>query len=136
MSISNSESSSTTSAVNGRLQPETREFSALHNLTQAGDGIDATNFAIGASITDSGVAQLRDLPLTQLGIQQCAVTDASITHLVTLTKLRLLSITDTEISDKGVASLHEALPQCQIHWDGGVIEPQTAGEDKSLPPTT
>jgi hypothetical protein len=47
-------------------------------------------------------------------IDRTLVTDGGLPHLKGLTKLRVLDLTRTQVSDKGVADLKQALPDAEI----------------------
>ena len=81
------------------------------------------------SITDSGLAHLADCTgMHQLWIFNTAVTDAGLNHLKRMKQMTRLAAQGTRVTEAGVQKLAAALPQCQIEWDGGVIEP-TRGAD-------
>ena len=46
-----------------------------------------------------------------------AVTDASVSRLAGLGKLKLLNLYHTLVTEKGLETLKSALPGCQIIWD-------------------
>jgi len=50
------------------------------------------------------------------------LSDAGFKHLAGLTNLTELDLRRTKASAAGVAELQKALPNCQIVWDGGVLE--------------
>ena len=51
--------------------------------------------------------------LTSLNLDDTAITDAGLTELARLTKLDELILGD-KVTEKGVARLQEALPECHI----------------------
>ena len=115
-------------------------------------------------VTNSGLVILRDRPLRELQLQSCvqiddtaadhvaaiptleflllngtSITDAGLAKLSTLTKLKSLNVFGTKVTEEGVKKLAAAIPQCQIHWAGGVIEPSRSGDGwqgwpKAAPP--
>ncbi|QDU35982.1 Serine/threonine-protein kinase PknB [Maioricimonas rarisocia] len=132
----------------------------------------------GTGVTPAAVGSLSDLPLHVLvlnrngtiddgiskalagfekletiGLQQTAISDATITAIAKLESLRVLNLRGTTVTEEcladlarldlreldvtrttikadGVKKLHEALPGCTIHWDGGVIEPEGVGAER------
>ena len=82
-------------------------------------------------ITDAGLAHLAGCTgLIQLWINETAVTDAGLVHLKKMNKLQFLSIQDTQVTESGLRDLAEALPKCQITWNGGIIRPTQAADQK------
>jgi hypothetical protein len=83
------------------------------------------------SITDSGLAHLADCTgIRQLWIFNTAVTDAGLNHLKRMNQMLHLALQQTRVTEAGVRELAAALPQCEITWDGGKIEP-TRGTNPS-----
>jgi len=81
------------------------------------------------SITDSGLAHLADCTgIRQLWIFNTAVTDAGLNDLKQMKQMLRLVATGTKVTDAGARQLANALPQCKIEWDGGVIEPTRAAD--------
>lgn len=75
-------------------------------------------------VTTAGLATLRKFPtLRELVLTETALEDAGLTHLAALVNLEKLFLKRTGLSETGVRKLAEALPNCRIEWDGGVIEP-------------
>ncbi len=86
-----------------------------------------------AAITDDGIAQLTKLKsLEKLHLENTKLTDKSVDHLATMKSLKILGIEKTKFTAAGVEKLQQALPKCQIEWNGGVVEPatQTSPEPK------
>jgi eukaryotic-like serine/threonine-protein kinase len=82
---------------------------------------------IGAQVTDAGLSHFQDsVDLEILQAPQTHVSDRSIPLLATMTRLARLNVRETMITADGVEALRQALPQCEIEWDGGVIEPVAA----------
>ena len=52
--------------------------------------------------------------LTDLAVCHCQITDDGSANLQRLTSLRHLNVSDTAVSDVGVAELQRALPDCKI----------------------
>lgn len=66
-------------------------------------------------ISDADLSHLLTLRnLTSLFLTDTALTDASVPTLVRMQGLRRLSVRGTEISERGFARLREELPQCEI----------------------
>ncbi|REJ93244.1 MAG: hypothetical protein DWQ34_11130 [Planctomycetota bacterium] len=82
------------------------ELVRLHDLTQ---------------ITGSGIAQLEEVP--RLSLSNCLIGDDDVGHLKGLAELRELDLTQTDVTESGIEELSQALPNCRIRWDGGVIDP-------------
>ncbi len=70
--------------------------------------------------TRRGVAEamlfaLKDLPdLRALDLSQAPVNDSDMEHVMPLKQLRQLDLTDSNVTDAGVAKLQQALPNCKI----------------------
>ncbi len=75
------------------------------------------------SVTDEGLKVLANDRLNALGLQETNITDAGLEHLKQLKFLQSLDVRKTKLTAPALQQLSRALPQCQIHWDGGVIEP-------------
>jgi hypothetical protein len=71
----------------------------------------------GVPLTDAGLRIIADaeLPLEKLHLQQAPITDASVDALATFSRLWLLHLEGTAITEAGVLQLRKALPQCRIH---------------------
>lgn len=52
------------------------------------------------------------------------VTDAGLKHIEKLDQLNYINLQKTQVTDAGITALRQALPNCRIEWDGGVIEPR------------
>jgi len=69
--------------------------------------------------TDAGLEHLRGLAdLHKLILWDTWVTDAGLEHLNGLTNLQSLDLRKTQVTENGVKKLQQALPGCQITWDG------------------
>lgn len=69
----------------------------------------------GLSISDAGVATLAAASqLRHLNLGENPVTDAGVKSLTTLSRLRTLNVEGTRISARGIATLEDALPDCEI----------------------
>jgi hypothetical protein len=99
------------------------------------------------AVTDGGLLNLKDLrELRELDIESTAVTDAGLVYLKELKKLQVLNLATTHmtgaglvnltgarelrrlyltgpmaLADAGLASLHAALPQCEIYIYHGML---------------
>jgi WD40 repeat protein/formylglycine-generating enzyme required for sulfatase activity len=82
---------------------------------------------IGAQITDAGLSHFQDsVNLVTLQAPQTKMSDKSVPLLANMTRLMKLDVRQTMITAAGVEALRQALPQCEIEWDGGVINPVAA----------
>ena len=71
-------------------------------------------------ITDETVASLWGLAeCLELDLRNTEVSDAGLVHLRQLTKLRFLYLSDTNVTEEGVAMLQKALPDCEIGIERG-----------------
>ncbi len=79
------------------------------------------NLEIGFSdtmVTDKGIAHLKPLcQLERLSIFDANITDASIPLLRGFKKLKSLFLGDVKLTDKGMETLSNALPKCEITID-------------------
>ncbi len=74
-------------------------------------------FREATCIRDGDLAVLTLLvTLEGLGIHCTDVSDAGLTHLQGLTRLKHLDLTDTQVTPEGVKKLQEALPNCEIEY--------------------
>ncbi|MEZ6142029.1 MAG: protein kinase [Zavarzinella sp.] len=79
----------------------------------------------GTQVGDLGLKELKDLKnLNHLFLKDTNLTDESLNQLKEFKKLTYLKLQNTKISQKGFADLRQALPNCKIEHDGGVIEPE------------
>ncbi len=67
--------------------------------------------------------------LYRLDLSYTSVTDKGLPLLHRMTKLKQVVLSGTEVTEAGVKALAAALPQCEIVWDGGVVEPRTESSD-------
>ncbi len=92
-----------------------------------------------SKVSDASIPLLARLPLTALHMQGTNLTDVSVPSLSGLHTLVLLNLQGTGITEEGMLRLREALPNCEIAWDGGTITPtpvvawQTGPADDVLP---
>jgi hypothetical protein len=63
-------------------------------------------------------------------VPHTSLTDDAIPSLEKMTHLTHLNLIGTKVTAEGIKRLSNALPKCQIHWDGGVVEPRAKGEGK------
>lgn len=84
------------------------------------DGNPLTWLDIGdPAMTDAGMTNLAKCQnLTHLNLTAPAITDAGLTPLYGLTNLRTLKLGGKNITAEGVKKLAEALPDCEITWNG------------------
>ncbi|NJL54041.1 hypothetical protein HC928_01995 [bacterium] len=69
------------------------------------------------TINDEGIAVLTALPqLTVLDLWGTPVSDVALAHLYGHPTLRHLIVTNTQVTERGIAALQEALPQCKITY--------------------
>jgi hypothetical protein len=67
------------------------------------------------SLSYLGVRFVGDLKhLERLSLAETSTTDASLSSLRGLERLRKLDLTGTKVSEQGVATLRQALPKCEI----------------------
>lgn len=106
-----------------------------------------------SNVTNTGLIVLRNRPLRILQLQGCTqiddvaadhiaaiptlellllnatnITDAGLAKLTTLTKLKTINVNGAKVTEAGVKKLAASLPNCQITWAGGVIEPAPNAE--------
>ncbi|WP_158265097.1 hypothetical protein [Blastopirellula marina] len=78
----------------------------------------------GTKLTDAGLKHFQNcLQLEGTIISETSVSDASIEILSNFKNLKRMEIENTKITPAGVEKLRQALPQCDITWDGGTIKP-------------
>ncbi len=78
------------------------------------------------AITDESMPLLAHFEhLVDLNLFECKVTDNGIKLLARSKKLEFLGLKSTKVSETTVNALAEALPECRIEWDGGVVHPRT-----------
>ena len=56
-------------------------------------------------------------------MKETGITDAGLAHLKGLTKLKRISLEETQVTDAGVKALQKALPDCEV-----VFAPEPAAE--------
>jgi serine/threonine protein kinase len=61
--------------------------------------------------------------LEKLELRDTPVGDTGLDTIKQFTRLRDLDLRGARVSESGVIELTEALPECIIHWNGGVIDP-------------
>jgi hypothetical protein len=72
-------------------------------------------FGVPEQTTDAAMKDIAGHPeLETLFLGGSKITDAGLKDLATLKKLKLLNVANTQVSDKGVAELKKALPDCNI----------------------
>lgn len=88
----------------------------------------------GQAVSDAGVRFLSTLPALsgKLVMRATSTTDESIDHLAKLKWLKTLDIVGTQVTSEGVDRLQRELPQCEIVWDGGKINPRGTALDRKV----
>ena len=75
----------------------------------------------GSRISDRGLADIKNLrKLHHLRLDQSSVTDAGLQKLAENKGLRYLTLHQTGVTPRGIGELSINLPNCEIHWNGGV----------------
>jgi hypothetical protein len=70
---------------------------------------------LAATVTDDDLDNLSAFPgLQKLDLSGRPITDAAIPSISRLTRLRVLNVRDTRITDDGILRLRAALPSCVI----------------------
>ena len=67
-------------------------------------------------VTDAGLVHFKEMPkLQRLSLGGCIqITDAGLVHLQDLTELTQLDLSNTKVTDAGIAELQQSLPNCKI----------------------
>lgn len=77
-----------------------------------------------SAMTDVGLANFQKCrDLSRLDVMSCGVSDASIPLISSFKNLTFLELKGNKITPDGVEKLRQALPNCEITWDGGTIKP-------------
>jgi hypothetical protein len=80
-----------------------------------------------AGLTDGDAQALGSLKqVEELILTQNRLSDAALSALTDLAKLRRLRVARNEVTAEGLHKLAAALPKCRIEHDGGVIDPGSA----------
>ncbi len=105
--------------------PESPTRRAGHHIGEYVSAPGLSELYLGSTgITDAGLADLADCTgIRQLWIFDSAVTDAGLQHLKRMNRLLHLRAQNTSVTEAGIRDLAAALPQCEINWDGGTIQP-------------
>jgi hypothetical protein len=70
----------------------------------------------GASVTDAGIAKIREMPLQRINLSGTLITDAGLDHIETLVDLRDIWLMDNQkLSKVRVDTLREKLRGVRIH---------------------
>ena len=73
-------------------------------------------------ITDAGLSHLRSLTrLEVLDLSRTSITDTGLVFLQSIRSLKELNLNVTQVTLDGLESLRQALPNCQIRFDGKVV---------------
>ena len=71
---------------------------------------------IGSPDADAGLANVQDLPQLQtVHLQQSKVTVAGLVKLNQLTKLEMIDLTGTNVTDAEAFAIQKALPKCLVN---------------------
>lgn len=68
------------------------------------------------------LSPLKEMPLINLWCTNAPVGDKGLTHLKGCRNLQSLGLKGTKVTAAGIDELKNALPNCQIEWNEGVIE--------------
>lgn len=76
-------------------------------------------------LTDDGFAALKGCKrLMWVSVYGTEVSDTSLEQLKACKELRTLDVRDTKVTAAGVKAFHEAVPGCEVIYDGGVVKPK------------
>lgn len=110
--------------VNGRrvlgIQLRNRDASDadLRHLYVLRDELDVIGLE-GTRITDEGLNHLRGLPmLDNVDLTNTSISDAGLEILAKIESLEYIHLASTAVTAEGVARLENALPKCEVVWDG------------------
>jgi hypothetical protein len=88
------------------------------------DGLQALGLDFCQGLTSDALRHLRPLSILRaLGLVGTAIDDADVEHLSAMPGLRNLNLQRTKVTAAGIDRLRQALPDCAILWDGGVVVP-------------
>ncbi|MCA9119649.1 MAG: protein kinase [Planctomycetaceae bacterium] len=126
-------------AISSSRESLTRLHLHRSNITDAGiaRSVEFTKLTElnvgGTAVTDVGLKHIAKLPsLEYLDISHCErITDSGLSHLRVLRNLTTLIVQKTSVTEAGVTALSQALPNCRIEWDGGVIEPTKSADRRA-----
>ena len=85
------------------------------------------NLSVGHTVvSDEGLALFKDAEkLHEMSLHNCQnVTDTALQYFQGRKSLLKIDARGTKVTEMGVKEFAESQPQCQIEWDGGVIEPK------------
>jgi serine/threonine protein kinase/Leucine-rich repeat (LRR) protein len=83
------------------------------------------------STADADVIHLAALPALEiLKLNETQLTDVGLLKLTPLKRLTRLSVTKTKVTAEGLRAFAKAMPQCQIVWGDGTIEPTEKMADR------
>ena len=79
-------------------------------------GLEKLSLQHGRALTDNALRHLRRCQqLQELNLWYCSkITDKGLRHLHSLSKLRQLNVGGTKVTDKAIAELRQALPECKV----------------------
>lgn len=79
----------------------------------------------GTAVSDGGLARFTDCrKLTMVNVAETGISDPGLESLIRCTQLREIFARDSKVTEAGIRRMAEALPECRIDWNGGIIEPR------------
>ena len=79
--------------------------------------IETLHLGFGSRVTSESLAALKGQPtLKHLALDGTNIGDEAVPHLASIPQLTELDVRETLITEKGLATLKAALPNCQIDW--------------------
>jgi len=105
-----------------RNSVEFRYYDCIKSLLN----LDLLSLPNSSTVTDDHLSDAsRFAQVRILEVHNTSTSDAGLALLKTATKLRRLIANQTKVTGAGIDELHQALPGCEIHWDGGMIAAET-----------
>ena len=90
----------------------------LRHLSALRDKLDVIGLE-GTRITDEGLHHLTALPhLDNVDLTNTGITDTGLQVLATIKTLEFVHLEGTKVTATGVAMLRDAVPKCEVVWDG------------------
>jgi Ran GTPase-activating protein (RanGAP) involved in mRNA processing and transport len=65
-------------------------------------------------VRDSGLKALGNLRIHYLDLSGTGITNAGLEYLTGLRELQVIDLAATKVTDRGVSTLQQALPNCEI----------------------
>ncbi|TWT92733.1 serine/threonine-protein kinase [Stieleria varia] len=94
-----------------------------------GAGITRLNLR-GNMLSDEDMGFVKDMPeLNVLLLADTSIGDQTLDLIKEHRQLIQLDLARTNVTEERVQQLHREIPQCQIVWDGGVLEPVLADRE-------